>query len=244
MQLVEVALQVRLWPSVPTATTWYASATGEGLHDTTALSSSQEKRAATLVGGQGSGESDLSGEFVFNLQPKTKAHPLTHGDSVRRAPQTAARVRHSRHDDAVTGVTPRPVQVAAGAGDVAGQVGAVPGLGRGRVQGVSLAAFHQVPRDEDGGIVALGEGGDAGEGARRWEKDEVVLPPPQHARFRYLRMFSTCLQGDGFAGPTLAAAVCSDNAEIVEDAAHQVFHLAGGVGGSAAVGRGPLPSYG
>lgn len=54
VQLVEVVLQVRLCPSSPRARTWYASATGEGLHDTRALSSSQEVWAATFVGGHGS----------------------------------------------------------------------------------------------------------------------------------------------------------------------------------------------
>lgn len=56
VQLVEVVLQVRLCPSSPTAMTWYVSATGEGLHDTHALSSSQDAPAATPEGGHGSAQ--------------------------------------------------------------------------------------------------------------------------------------------------------------------------------------------
>lgn len=62
VQFAEVVLQVRLCPSSPTAMTWYVSATGEGLHDTQALSSSQDTRAATFVGGHGSRKSAVKDE--------------------------------------------------------------------------------------------------------------------------------------------------------------------------------------
>ena len=56
-------------------------------------------------------------------------------------------------------------QVAAGARVVAGQVGAIAGLRRGGVHGGSTAALRRFPHDQDGGTVALREGGDSREGA-------------------------------------------------------------------------------
>ncbi|TNN67822.1 hypothetical protein EYF80_021976 [Liparis tanakae] len=54
--------------------------------------------------------------------------------------------------------------VAAGGRAVAGQVATVGGFCCGGVHGVPLAALHQVPQDEDGGIVALRNRGGVGGG--------------------------------------------------------------------------------
>lgn len=70
-------------------------------------------------------------------------------------------------------VTLCSVQVAAGAGAVAGQVGLVSAFCCGRVHRVSLAAIHQTPHDEDGGIVALGNRCDGGEGAGGWGRRQM-----------------------------------------------------------------------
>lgn len=99
VQLAEVVLQVRLCLFSPTAMTWYVSATGEGLHDTQALSSSQDTRAATFVGGHGSRKSavrmNLSSEAFKNPvcnEGKERKSGLTRAYSVRWTPQTAALV--------------------------------------------------------------------------------------------------------------------------------------------------------
>lgn len=90
------------------------------------------------MGGHGSKKSavrvSVLSELVVNIQSKThegKGSRLTRAYPVGRSPQTAAVVRQSRHNDAVTGVTLRSIEVAAGAGYIAGEVGAISGFGRG-----------------------------------------------------------------------------------------------------------------
>lgn len=70
-------------------------------------------------------------------------------------------------------VTLCSVQVAAGAGAVAGQVGLVSAFCCGHVHSVSLAAIHQIPHDVDGGIVALSDRCDGGEGAGGWGRRQI-----------------------------------------------------------------------
>lgn len=72
-------------------------------------------------------------------------------------------------------VTLRSVQVAAGARVVAEQVGVIAGFGCGGVQSGSVAALHEIPCHQDGGIVTLREGCDSREGAGRWGKTRVSL---------------------------------------------------------------------
>lgn len=72
-------------------------------------------------------------------------------------------------------VTLRSMEVAASARVVAGQVGMITGFCCGSVHSVSLAGLHQIPHDEDGGIVALRDRCDASEGAGGWGKRQVSL---------------------------------------------------------------------
>lgn len=64
---------------------------------------------------------------------------------------------------------------AASASVVAGEVGMVTGFCCGSVHSVSIAALHQIPKDEDGGIVALSECCDTREGAGGWGKRWISL---------------------------------------------------------------------
>lgn len=51
----------------------------------------------------------------------------------------------------------------------------VTGFCCGNIHSASIAALHQIPLDEDGGIVALRVCSDAGEGARGWGKRQTSL---------------------------------------------------------------------
>lgn len=139
------------------------------------------------------------------------------------------------------------MEVATCAGDVARQVGLVPSFGRGRVHSFSLTAVHQIPNDEDAGIVTLRGRSDTREGARCWGKRQVLVNATAECMVSFMltqgQMSDTCLQGDGFTGLTVTIAIFSNNTEIIEYAACQVFNLTGSIGGSAAVGCGPFYSY-
>lgn len=99
----------------------------------------------------------------------------THANSVRWTSQTAALVWRSSYNDGVMEVTLRSMEVAASAGVVAEKVGMVTGFCCGSVHSISLAALHQIPHDEDGGIVALWDRCDTSEGAGGWGKRQVSL---------------------------------------------------------------------
>lgn len=58
-----------------------------------------------------------------------------------------------------------------------------------------------------------------------------LLPPSTQGQ-----RSDTCLQGDGVTGLAGTIAIYSNNTDIIEYTTRQVFHLTGGVGGSAAVG--------
>ncbi len=70
-------------------------------------------------------------------------------------------------------VTLCSMEVAASASVIAVQVGMVPCFGCGCVHGVSLAAVHQIPHDEDGGIMALRDRCDTSKGAGGWRKRQI-----------------------------------------------------------------------
>jgi len=145
-------------------------------------------------------------------------------------------------------VASRSMEVAASVGVVAGQVGTISGFCCGGVHGASLAALHQVPQDEDGGIVALRNRGDTSEGAEGWGKRQMFLSTPAASMtfcfglsckwtlFISFKKSLTCLQAEGGAWLTLTFAIFRSNTEVIKHAAGQVCHLARGVGGRGAVG--------
>lgn len=72
-------------------------------------------------------------------------------------------------------ITFRPLEEAAGASAITGQVSMVAGLCCGNVQGVPITSLHGNPDDMDGGIVTLRESCDAGEGAGGWGERTYFL---------------------------------------------------------------------
>lgn len=140
------------------------------------------------------------------------------------------------------------MQGAAGTSVIAGQVGVITSFSCSNVHCVSLSALHEIPDNEDGGVVALREGCDTREGAGGCGKRQIsVLHTAACVIFMFysgLEYFFlsqrqkcvTCLQVDGGTGLTVTLAVFSNNAEVIEYTACQVFHLTGSVCGGGTVG--------
>lgn len=90
-------------------------------------------------------------------------------------PQSTASVWRGCYNDGVTEITAGFPEVAAVAGAVAGQVGVVTGLCCGNVQSVPRAACHELPLNQDGGVMALSKGGDTREGAGGWKTGHILV---------------------------------------------------------------------